>query len=33
MNVDGCKSKRRPKKRWMDFVKDDMARKEVIAAR
>ena len=31
MNVDGYKSRERPKKRWMDCVKDDMARKEVTA--
>ena len=27
--MDGCKSRGRSKKRWMDCVKDDMARKEV----
>ncbi|XP_063899138.1 uncharacterized protein LOC135119170 [Helicoverpa armigera] len=29
--VDGYKGRGRPKKRWMDCVKDDMARKNVIS--
>ena len=29
MDVDGYKSRRRPKKRWMECVNDDMVRKGV----